>query len=52
MAHVLSSEYYYKLDAALKARYDEKISHIKSEDPYTLKKAELNRDVANLPSLR
>ncbi len=52
MAQVLSSEYYYKLDAALKARYDEKISHIKSEDPYTLKKAELNRDVANLPSLR
>ena len=46
------SSYYYKLDAKLKARYLEKVSLIKEEDPYALKKADLRCDANNLPSLR
>ena len=44
------SSYYYKLDAKLKARYVEKISLIKQEDPYTLKKTDFCPDLALLPS--
>lgn len=51
MAALPWSDYYYKLDGKLKARYLEKVSFIKKEDPYTLKKAELFRDVSHLPSL-
>ena len=47
--HVLSI--YCKLDAKLKARYLEKVSLIKKEDPYALKKADLCRDASQLPSL-
>ena len=46
-----SSSYYYKLDAELKARYLEKISFIKREDTYALKKSDLSRDVSLLPRL-
>ena len=45
------SSYYYKLDAKLKARYLEKVSLIKQEDPYALKKADFCRDTTHLPSL-
>ena len=39
MAQQLWSSYYYKLDAKLKAGYQEKVSLIKQEDPYAFKKA-------------
>ncbi len=45
------SDYYYKLDSKLKARYLEKISYIRQEDPYVLKRTEFTRDVSHLPSL-
>ena len=45
------SSYYYKLDAQLKARYLEKVSLIKQEDPYALKKADFCRNTTHLPSL-
>ena len=45
------SSYYYELDAKLKARYLEKVSLIKQEDPYVLKKAAFCRDTTHLPSL-
>ena len=52
MAQLQLSDYYYKLDAKLKTRYLEKISLIKQEDPYALKKKnEFCRDVSRLPSL-
>lgn len=52
MDEQLCSDYFYKLDAKLKARYQEKTSYIKREDPYALKKSEFCRDVAHLPPLR
>ena len=45
----LCSDYLYKLDAKLKARYLEKTSYIKWEDLYALKKSEFCCDVAHLP---
>ena len=51
MTQQLLSDYFYKLDAKLKVRYQEKISLIKREDPYALKKAEFCQDVSDLPSL-
>ena len=51
MAQQLWSSYYYKLDAKLKARYQEKVSLIKKEDPYALKKADFCVDTAHLPCL-
>ena len=51
MAQLPWSDYYYKLDAKLKARYAEKLSFINHEDPYALNKAEFCRDVSHLPSL-
>ena len=50
MAQQPWSSYYYKLDAKLKARYQE-VSLIKQEDPYALKKADYCRDTAHLPCL-
>ena len=51
MAQQPWSSYYYKLDAKLKARCQEKVTLIKQEDPYALKKADFCRDTAHLPSL-
>ena len=51
MAQRQLSNLYYKLDAKLKARYAEKVSFIKGEDPYALNKAKFSRDVSHLPSL-
>jgi len=51
MAQLLWSSYYYKLDAKVKARYLEKVSFIKQEDPYALKKADFCCDASQLPSL-
>ena len=45
------SGYNYKLDAKLIARYQEKVSLIKQEDPYALKKTNFCRDTAHLPCL-
>ena len=46
------SDVFYKLDAKHKARYHEKISMIRNEDPYSLKKSDLSKDTSLLPSLR
>jgi len=46
------SDYFYKLDAKLKARYLEKIACIRKEDPYALKRDAFCRDPSRLPALR
>jgi len=45
------SDYFYKLDAKLKARYLEKIACIRKEDPYALKRDAFCRDPSRLPHL-
>ena len=44
------SEVYYKLEPKSKERYLEKIAYIRSEDPYTLRKADFSKDISVLPS--
>ena len=46
------SEVYHKLEPKAKERYLEKIAYIRSEDPYTLRKADFSKDISVLPSLR
>ena len=46
------SEYYNGLEASVKTRYLQKISHIRGDDPYTLKKTDFCENVASLPDLR
>ena len=45
------SDYYYRLEAKMKARYLRKLAYIKSEDPYVLNKSDLGKDVSRLPAL-
>ena len=40
------SDYYYRLEAKMKARYLRKLAYIKSEDRYVLNKSDLGKDVA------
>ena len=49
---LLLSDEFYKLEPKVKARYQEKIAIIENQDPYTIKKSELSKDVSFLPSLR
>ena len=46
------SEIYYKLEPKAKEHYVEKITFIRSEDPYILRKADFYKDISVLPSLR
>ena len=46
------SDYYYKLEAKMKARYLDKLALIRHEDPYALKTSDLCKDVSRLPALR
>ena len=46
-----ASDYFYSLDSVNKKRYSDKISSIKSEDPYAIKKNEFIKDVTCLPTL-
>ena len=45
------SDYYYRLEAKMKARYLRKLAYIKSEDPYVLNTSDLCKDVSILPAL-
>ena len=45
------SDYFYRLDGKMKARYCDKIACIRNEDPYTMKKNEFTKDMAQLPTL-
>ena len=45
------SDYYYRLEAKMKARYLRKLAYIKSEDPYVLNTSDLCKDVSRLPAL-
>ena len=44
-------DYYYRLEAKMKARYLRKLACIKSEDPYVLNTSDLCKDVSRLPAL-
>ena len=47
------SDFYYKLEPKIKARYLEKIAHIRKDDPYALKNSDFFcGDVSLLPALR
>ena len=46
------SEIYFKLEAKAKAHYLEKITCIRNEDPFVLRKTDFSKDVSLLPSLR
>ena len=46
------SDFYYKLEPKIKARYLEKIAHIRKDDPYALKNSDFCGDVSLLPALR
>jgi len=46
------SDFYCKLEPKMKARYLEKITHIRKDDPYPPKRSDLCKDVLLLPALR
>ena len=46
------SDYSNNLDTSARERYLQKIMPIRREDPYTLDKSELSKDVSDLPDLR
>ena len=52
MDQIELSDFYYKLEPKIKARYLEKIAHIRKDDPYTLIKSDFGGDVSLLPVLR
>ena len=44
-------DYYYRLEAKMKARYLRKLAYTKSEDSYVLNMSDLCKDVSRLPVL-
>jgi hypothetical protein len=46
------SDFFYKLEPNMKARYLEKISQIRGDDPYSMSNSDFYQDVELLPSLR
>lgn len=46
------SDFYRKLEPKMKAHYLEKITHIRKDNPYPLKRSDLCKDVSLLPALR
>ena len=46
------SDFYFKLEPKVKTRYLEKITHIRKDDPYALKRSDFCQDESLLPALR